>query len=119
VGMITVCTVGYNNTALASFDLGTSTLSAINITGGTVVVQLPNSAASGPRDYRNSAGSGTTGVTGGILQMGNASSGVGRNFTIGSVVPNLVLDNSSGGGHTTTFPAPVNYNNITRDITIG
>ena len=116
-GVITACTVGNTSSTLASFDLGTSLSSNISISGGTMVIQLANTAASGPRDYRNSAGSGITGVTGGTLQLGNAASGAAKSFKIGSVVPNLVIDGTSAG-HSALFLPPVNYNDISLDMTI-
>jgi hypothetical protein len=116
-GTITVCTVGNTSTTLASFDLGTG-VGTTNISGGTIVVQLASTAASGPRDYRNQSGlTGTTTVTGGTLQMGNAASGAAKAFSIAGVVPNLVLDNTSAG-HSTTFLAPAVFNNVTKNITI-
>ena len=69
-GTITVCTVGNASTTLACFDLGTSLSSTVNISGGTVVHQLASTAVSGPRDYRNQAGAGIPGVTGGTVQFG-------------------------------------------------
>src|SRR5262249_34898309 len=51
-GTLTVCTAGNTSTSLASFDLGTSALSTLTLTGGTIVVRLANTSGSGPRDYR-------------------------------------------------------------------
>lgn len=116
-GTITVCTAGNSSTTLASFDLGTSLSSSITMSGGTIVVQLASTAVSGPRDYRNSAGAGIAGVTGGTLQLGNAASGAAKAFNIGSVVPNLVVSNASAG-HSATFLTAVNYNDISLNITI-
>ena len=122
-GTITVQTQGNTSTTLAGFDLGTATASSATITGGTIVVQLANTAASGPRDYRHQAGSAaTTGgiasVTGGTLRLGNANSGAAKTFTMRGVVPNLVIDNTSAG-HTGQWDVTaVNWNNISRNITI-
>ncbi len=121
-GTVTVHTVGNTSTTLAGFDMGTSTGSFVTITGGNIVVQNANTAASGPRDYRHQSGSasttaGTTSVTGGTLQLGNSSTSAAQSFTIQGVIPNLVLTNN-GGGHTATFGGAVTWNNITRDITI-
>ena len=116
-GTITTCMVGSTSTTLACFDLGVSTGSAVSITGGTIVVQVASTAASGPRDYRNQAGAGIDGVTGGTLQLGNAASGAAKAFHIAGVMPNLVLTSSSAS-HTATFLAPAVYNNIARDVTI-
>ncbi len=116
-GTITVCTIGNASTTLASFDLGTG-VGTTNITGGTIIVQLANTAVSGPRDFRNQSGlTGTTTVTGGTVQLGNAASGTAKAFSIAGVLPNLVLSNASAG-HSATFLAPAVFNNITRNITI-
>lgn len=116
-GTVTVNTAGNASATLGSFDLGTSTSSSITISGGTIVVQLASTNATTPIDYRDQAGSGITGVTGGTLQLGNANSGAAKNFNIRGVVPNLVITNTSAG-HTATFGTPVTYNNITLNITI-
>lgn len=117
-GTITVCTVGNTSTTLASFDLGTSTASSITMTGGTIVVQLASTAASGPRDFRNQAGGGVAGVTGGTLQLGNAASGAAKAFTIGGVIPNLVLTNTSASHTAALNTTLVNYNNLSLNIAI-
>ncbi|MCX6249651.1 MAG: hypothetical protein NTX61_02760 [Bacteroidetes bacterium] len=117
-GTITVCTVGNTSTTLGSFDLGTSLTSTISMTGGTIVCQLANTAASGPRDFRNQAGTGILGVTGGTLQLGNASSGAAKAYTIGGVIPNLVITNTSGNHTAALNTTLVNFNNISLDITI-
>lgn len=121
-GTITVCTIGNTSTTLASFDMGTSTGSFVGISGGTIVVQLANTSAT-PRDYRHQSSSATTSngifsVTGGTLQLGNAQSGAARAFNIAGVVPNLVLD-TAVAGHSATWGAPVTWNNISLNITIG
>jgi len=116
-GTLTVCTIGHASTTLACFDLGTALGSNISMTGGTIIVQIASTAASGPRDYRVQSGAGTLGVTGGTVQLGNAASGVAKAFNIAGVFPNLVLTNTSAN-HTATLLAPAVYNNISRNITI-
>ena len=115
-GAVTVCTIGNASTTLASFDLGTSTASSINIGGGTITVQLANTSGAGPRDYRNQAGGGIANISGGTLQLGNAASGAAKAFIINGVVPNLVMSNASAG-HSATFNTPAVFNNITLNIT--
>jgi hypothetical protein len=116
-GTITVCTVGNASTTLGSFDLGTG-VGTTNISGGTIIVQLASTAVSGPRDYRNQSGlTGTTTVTGGTVQFGNAASGAAKAFSAAGVFPNLVIDNTSAN-HSVTLLAPAVFNNITRNITI-
>ncbi|MBP9935338.1 MAG: hypothetical protein KBF52_06170, partial [Pyrinomonadaceae bacterium] len=113
-GIITVCTVGNTSGTLGSFDLGTGLASTITMSGGTIVTQLQATTI----DYRNQAGTGIVGVTGGTLQLGNANSGAAKSFNIRGVVPNLVVDNTSAG-HTGTYSTTLaNYNNISRNITI-
>ena len=122
-GTVTVQTAGNTSTTLAGFDLGTATGSSVTISGGTIVVQLANTAASGPRDYRHQSGSAATtggiaGVTGGTLQLGNANSGAAKTFTMRGVVPNLVIDNTSAGHTGQWDTVATNWNNISRNITI-
>ena len=115
-GTITVTTVGNTTSSLAGFDLGTSSASAVNITGGTVIVQLASTATT-KMDFRDQAGTGITGVSGATLQLGNASSGTAKAFNIVGVIPNLVITNTSAN-HTATMGTPVTYNNISLNITI-
>ncbi|GEM_PF-1141416 len=116
-GTITVCTIGNTSTTLGSFDLGTG-VGTTNISGGTIIIQLASTAASGPRDFRNQSGlAGTTTVTGGTVQLGNAASGTAKAFSIAGVFPNLVISNTSAN-HSATFLAPAVFNNVTRNITI-
>jgi hypothetical protein len=118
-GTITVCTVGNASTTLASFDLGTSLTSAINISGGTIITQLANTGGSGPRDYRMQAGGGVASLTGGTLQLGNASSGAAKTFIMRGVLPlNMVVSNTSAGHTGQMDTTLVNYNNLAQNITI-
>ncbi|HEY6805578.1 MAG TPA: Calx-beta domain-containing protein, partial [Pyrinomonadaceae bacterium] len=116
-GVITVCTAGNTSTALASFDMGTSLSSTISISGGTLVHQLASTAASGPRDYRNQAGAGAAGVTGGAVQFGNAASGAAKTFNVAGILPNLVIDNTSAN-HSVNFLASFNFNHLANNVTI-
>ena len=109
--------VGNTSTTLAAYDLGTSTSSAISITNGTVYIQLANTGASGPRDYRFQSGSGITAVSGGTVQFGNSSSGTAKLFNAVGVFPTLIIDNTSAG-HTLTLGTPATYNHISRSVTI-
>ncbi|MCX6243595.1 MAG: T9SS type A sorting domain-containing protein [Bacteroidetes bacterium] len=114
-GTITVCTVANTSTTLCSFDLGTSVSSTINISNGTIIIQNVATGAT-VRDYRNQAGTGIAGLTGGTLQIGNASTPAAKSFTIYGVTPNLVINGTFA--HTVTWGAPVNYNNCSLNITI-
>lgn len=113
-GTITVCTVGNTSGTLGSFDLGTSLSSSITMTGGTIVTQL----AATTIDYRNQAGGGIAGVTGGTLQLGNASSGTAKTFNLRGVLPNVVVTNTSANHTGTMSTTLVNYNNISLNVTI-
>ena len=113
-GTITVCTIANTSATLGSFDLGTSVNSSITISGGTIVVQINATAI----DYRNQAGSGITGLTGGTLQIGNAASGAAKTFNLRGVLPNVVVTNTSAGHTATMSTTLVNFNNIGLNITV-
>lgn len=113
-GTITVCTAGNTSTTLGSFDLGTNTNSNIAFSGGTVVVQLNATTI----DYRNQAGSGFVGVTGGSLQLGNAASGAAKTFNLRGVLPNVLVTSTSAGHTAAMSTTLVSYNNIARNLTI-
>jgi uncharacterized repeat protein (TIGR01451 family) len=113
-GTVTVCTVGNTSTTLGSFDLGTSLASVISLSGGTIVTQINATTI----DYRNQAGSGATGVTGGTLQLGNAASGAAKTFNLRGVLPNVEVTNTSAGHTGAMSTTLVNFNNISRSITI-
>lgn len=116
-GTVTVCTIGNTSTSLGCFDLGTHTAVVVAISGGTIVSQLASTAASGPRDYRFQGGLGGSAISGGTLQLGNASSGAAKTFNIAGATPNIVVT-STTGNHTANFLAPAGINNISRNITI-
>ncbi|KAA5534894.1 T9SS type A sorting domain-containing protein [Taibaiella lutea] len=117
-GNVTVNQLGYSSTTLACFDLGTSTSSTILISGGNITVQLANSAATTPRDFRNQAGTGVLGVTGGTLFLGNENSGTAKTFTVAGVLPNVEISNTSAA-HSAIFNAsPVSYNNLSLNVKI-
>jgi len=113
-GIVTVNTIGNTSGTLGSFDLGTSTLSSVSLSGGSIVVQL----AATTIDYRHQAGTGIAGVTGTTLQLGNAASGAAKSFFLRGVLPNVVVTNTSAGHSATMSTALVNFNNISRNVTI-
>jgi hypothetical protein len=98
-GTIRVQTVGNNSTTFAGFDLGFSSLTAATSTAGTIVIQNPNSAVTGPGDFRMPLG---TTITGGTLDLTSVS-----DSRMSGAIPNLAL-----GPHTvklegtTTFVLP-------------
>jgi uncharacterized repeat protein (TIGR01451 family) len=107
-GTITVCTIGNATSNVASFDLGTSALSNINVSGGTVVAQLASTAAT-PIDYRMQAGAGTASITGGTLQLGNASSGAAKTFNLRGILPTTIVTNTTAN-HNATMGTIATYN---------
>ena len=104
-GTVTVSTLGHTS-PFGSFDLGTSPLSSLRMSGGSIVVRIPNSNPAGARDYRAAVGTalGTNVLTGGTLQFGDAGSGTAKTFGMAGVAPlnftyfpNLVVSNASAG----------------------
>jgi uncharacterized repeat protein (TIGR01451 family) len=114
-GTITVCTIGNASATLGSFDLGTNTLSGIAVTGGTIVTQLAATAI----DYRMQAGAGNASLTGGTLQLGNASSGAAKTFNLRGVLPNLTVVTNTSAGHSGVMSTTlVNFNNLAQNVNI-
>jgi uncharacterized repeat protein (TIGR01451 family) len=113
-GTITVNMIGNTSTTLGSFDLGTSLNSNITMSGGTIVTQLNASSI----DYRNQAGGGVGGVTGGTLQLGNAASGAAKTFNLRGVLPNVMVTNTSAGHTGAMSTTLVNFNNLALNVTI-
>ncbi len=117
-GTVTVCTaVPTCNTSaganpVGSFDTGTSAGSIVSITGGTIIIQ--NQATT--IDYRNQPGSSS--MTGGTVQMGNAASVSPRAFKVRGVFPSFVIDGTFG--HTVTFDNTLfnSFHAISGNVTI-
>ncbi|CAN1485147.1 Fibronectin type III [Flavobacteriaceae bacterium] len=84
-GTLTLSTAGNSNGTTAAFNM--SATSNLNMTGGTVVIQAPNTNAAIFNDINilNSTGSKT--ITGGTFQMGNASTLESKTFIVNSVIP--------------------------------
>lgn len=118
-GDVTVSQAGYNGSAtLACFDLGTSTSSTVAISAGTITIQLANSASATALSFRNQAGTGSPGVTGGTVYLGNANSGAAKSFVVVGVLPNVEVTNTSAA-HTATFSTSVvSYNNLSLNVKI-
>lgn len=89
-GTLTVCTVG-NTAAQPAFY--TTTGSTFNMSAGSIVNRLVNTGAS-KYDFDNSAATRT--ITGGTLQLGDASSGTAKIYVITGYLPNLLVTNTSG-----------------------
>jgi len=101
-GTVTANTLGNTSTTLASFDLGTAGATAATISGGSIVLQIAASAVSGPRDFRNQAG--VLNVTGGRLQLGNASTPAAQTYFLRGTAPGLDITNTPAG-HTVRLGA--------------
>jgi len=93
-GSFTVPSVSTNNTTEAPFQIGTAG-SQFNMSGGTILIRREGGNNAQDLGYVNLAGSGT--VSGGTLQIGNATTPGGSTFRINStaLVPNLVLNNAT------------------------
>jgi len=105
-GTLTVNTAtGHSSTTLASFDLGTSAATSVVMSEGTIVLRNAGTAGSGPRDYRNLAG--TQNLTGGSVQLGDASTVTAKTYRIQGWLPNLVVSNTPAG-HTAMLAAQAN-----------
>lgn len=93
-GIVNVTTVG--SSATGCFYFG-STGSTFNMSGGTIVIQQPNTGTSA--DYTILSG-GTANVTGGTVQFGNAGTPAGKTFRVSSsAIPifDLVVDGTGNG----------------------
>jgi uncharacterized repeat protein (TIGR02543 family) len=108
-GTVKACTVGNGSSSLAGFDIQ-STSSSFTMSAGTIIVQVMNSAAGG--DYINLAG--TYNVTGGTIQLGNASTAASSTFLVNSSAPvyNFVVS-----GATSNTPKPV-AQLVTNNLTV-
>lgn len=87
-GTVTVMIVGTTITTRAAFEMTTNV--SFTMTGGAIVIRRANSSFSS--DYRNS--STAANITGGTLQIGNASTPASQAIRINSTVPvyNLVIN---------------------------
>ena len=102
-GTLTAATAGNASTTLATFDLGTAAASSATISGGAIVLQTAGTSGVGPRDFRNRVG--IQNITGGTLQIGNASSGAAQTFILSGTAPGVLLTNTSGNHALQLFAA--------------
>jgi uncharacterized repeat protein (TIGR01451 family) len=107
-GTITVCTIGNATSNVASFDVGTSASSTVNISGGAIIVPLASTAVT-PIDYRMQSGGGPVSVTGGTLQLGTAASGAAKTFNLRGILPTTTVTNTSAN-HNATMGTIATYN---------
>lgn len=115
-GTLTVCAKPGNSSQFGCFDTGIAQGNTMSMTGGNIVLQNPNTFGSGPRDYRNFAGTTAT-VTGGTVRFGNASTAAAGTFNGTGIFPNLVIDNTVGG-NTLILRDGFTFPNLARDVTI-
>lgn len=90
-GTVTVVRQGSTDPAFGGFDISVAG-SAVTLSGGTIVVRH---ATSGPAEFINVASTG--GITGGLLQLGDALTGNAETFRIHSSRPvgNLLVSNAT------------------------
>ena len=81
---ITICSVGNNSASLASFHM--TTTSNLSFTGGTVILQNPNTNGTPFNDIEILSG-GTKSISGGTFQIGNASTATAKTFIVNSAIP--------------------------------
>ncbi len=132
-GTINLATVGNNSAILADFDMSTS--ANLNMTGGTVIFQNPNSNATPFNDLQILNSTGTKSITGGTFQVGNASTPASKIFLLNSSIPifnltvnnvnaptaRLVSDISAGGDVTVTgtgSPGTLDAATNNKDMTV-
>lgn len=110
-GTITLNTVENPRDLYASFDIRPIDNSTFNMSGGKIVLQHANISGTGPRDYNMVASN--MNITGGTLQIGNASTVGLDTFYIQGFAPDIEINNASG-------PKVIKMlNNVTaRNITI-
>ncbi len=95
-GVITVNMMGNTSGVRASFDIeDQGDNSSFTMSGGTIVIQNPNTSGAGNRDYFNDATN--INITGGTLQIGNAATAPTQTFFISGSTPDLTINNSTGG----------------------
>ena len=110
-GTINISTIGHSNVTFASFDLSLST--NLTISGNpSIIFQNANAGTAGDINIVNSTGTKT--ITGGVFQLGNASTPAGSVFKISSVIPfyNLSIFNNNAAGSLATNDLTV-FNQLT------
>ena len=91
-GTVNLTTVDNASTTNTGFDLQSG--STFTMSGGTIALQKAASATVGPRDYRNLAS--TVSITGGTLQVGNASTPASpQTFVLQGVTPSITITNAT------------------------
>jgi len=101
-GTVNVTTVANGTNSAGGFELS-SAANNFSMSGGSIVLVQPSTASSGKRDYNVTAG--TSSITGGTLQAGNAASPAAANFQVAGLMPALLVDNTTTGKTATIFAA--------------
>ncbi len=112
-GTLTVGNVGNTSTAIAPFCIDQSGLS-FSMSGGTIIVRNEGGTGANDLGYVNLAG--TTNVTGGTLQIGDASTSAGQTMQINSSAPiwNLTIN----GANSPTAKLLTNALTVLNDLTL-
>ncbi|MET4141741.1 hypothetical protein [Pedobacter sp. UYP1] len=94
-GTMTVNTQGSTTPGIAPFNMD-AVGGALNMSGGTIVIQNAGGSAGQNLGYNNLSASGT-GFTGGTLQLGNASTAAAQTMQVNSTNPvyNLTINSSN------------------------
>ncbi|MCE1189760.1 MAG: fibronectin type III domain-containing protein, partial [Ignavibacteria bacterium] len=93
-GTVVVQMSGNAASSNPGFSMSSSSGTTFAMSGGSIVLQLA-STGSTQQDYNVAPA--TVNITGGTLQLGNASSGTAKTFKIMGNTPNLIVDSSSAG----------------------
>jgi hypothetical protein len=94
-GTITLCTIGNTNASQANFHM--SAASPLTISGGTLIIRLPNTNATPYNSIFIASGAGTKSISGGTIQVGDASTTASQTFLLSSEIPiyNLTVNNTN------------------------
>ncbi len=90
-GIVNVCSVSQTSSTYYSFDLGTSTSSVFNMSGGTInILKGSTTTWIGGYDYRTHLG--TANITGGTLKIGSSANVAGCTYKILGQTPTIIVD---------------------------
>jgi hypothetical protein len=94
-GTITLCTIGNTNASQANFHM--SAASPLTISGGTLIIRLPNTNATPYNSIFIASGAGMKSISGGTIQVGDASTTASQTFLLSSEIPiyNLTVNSTN------------------------
>lgn len=81
-GTINLSTIGHSSSSMASFDMSKTT--KLFVTGGTIIFHHSNGSLYDDIHIENTTG--TKAITGGIFQLGSASTPAGTTFKVNSLI---------------------------------